>query len=79
MVFKKSAKFKIHQNFVPIYCITSINSTIMAVLKYLQKEGPEHESSALSKKETEQMNERVRQVLMTAGKRNAVLLEVPIH
>ena len=51
----------------------------MAVLKYLQKEGPEHESSALSKKETEQMNERVRQVLMTAGKRNAVLLEVPIH
>ena len=46
----------------------------MALLKYLRKEGPECESSALSKKETEQMNERVRQVLMTAGKRNAALL-----
>ena len=35
----------------------------MALLKYLRKEGPVHECGALSKKETEQVNERVRQVL----------------
>ena len=56
------------QNFVSIYCITSINSTIMAYLTYLRKEGTMRESSALSKKETEQLNECMRQVLMTAEK-----------
>ena len=41
----------------------------MALLEYLQKEGPVCERGALLKKETEQVNERVRQVLMTAGKK----------
>ena len=51
----------------------SINSTIMALLKYLRKEGPVRECSALSKKETEQLNERMRQVLMTAGKKRSAV------
>ena len=43
----------------------------MALLKYLQKEGPEHECSALWKKETEHLNERGRQVLMIARKKHS--------
>ena len=62
VVFRKSAKFKIRLNFVSIYCVMSVNSTIMALLEYLLKEGPVRECSALLKKETEQVNERVRQV-----------------
>ena len=53
----------------------------MALLKYLQKEGPVLECSALSKKVIEQVNERVRQVLMPYEKQwqhsITVLLEVP--
>ena len=46
--------------FCSIYGITSINSTIIAPLKYLRREGPVHECSTLLKKETEQVNEHVR-------------------
>ena len=41
----------------------------MTLLKYLQKEGPLREYNVLLKKETEQPNERVWQVLMTARKK----------
>ena len=45
----------------------------MALLKYLylRKEGPMRECSALSKRETEQVNERMKQVLVTAGKKHS--------
>ena len=43
----------------------------MALLKYSRKEGPICKCSTLSKKETEQVNEHVRQVLMTAGKKHS--------
>ena len=45
----------------------------MALLKYLylRKERPVRECSALSKRETEQVNERVKQVLVTAGKKRS--------
>ena len=45
----------------------------MALLKYLylRKEEPVRECSARSKRETEQVNERVKQVLVTAGKKRS--------
>ena len=59
MVFRKSAKLK----FAKICCIKLINNTIMAFLKYLQKEGHVRECSALSNKETEEVNERFRHAI----------------
>ena len=62
--------------FDSIYYVKLINGTIIGLLKYLRKGRTMHVCSALWKKETEQGNECVRQVLMTA-RRNSVLLEVP--
>ena len=41
----------------------------MALLKYLQQEGPVRECGALSKKETEQVNQCVRRVLVPSSAR----------
>ena len=44
----------------------TLQSVNMALLKYLQREGPMLKCGTLSKKETEQVNERVRQTLEEA-------------
>ena len=46
----KSTKFKICQNIVSIYCIMSINGIIMALLKYLQEEGPVREYNTVKER-----------------------------
>ena len=44
----------------------TLQSVDMALLKYLQREGPMLKCGTLSKKETEQVNERMRQTLEEA-------------
>ena len=44
----------------------TLQTVDMALLKYLQREGPKLKCGTLSKKETEQVNERMRQALEEA-------------